>query len=237
VTDDHSPWKSAQDDPMLAESVIRSVIQDAIGELGIANVPVYLRPALCAIGSGDAPGNEKEELSKPAHGRLAWVSLLRRYIGSTLAVQPNFMRPPRRFPHLVGIVPGRRRRGARPKVMAVIDTSASMSFDLLNVINGELARLAKDFSVIVVECDASIHRVYDYRSIEAVQGRGGTDLRPVFEAAFLSQHRPDLIIYFTDGDGPAPDSPPSRPTVWCLTPGGDAPTTWGRVIEMSDFWP
>ena len=62
--------------------------------------------------------------------------------------------------------------------MAVIDTSASITPDLLEMINGELIRLAHEHRVTVVECDAEIQRVYPFKAIRNVQGRGGTDLRP-----------------------------------------------------------
>jgi predicted metal-dependent peptidase len=116
--------------------------------------------------------------------------------------------------------------------MAVIDTSGSITPELLELINAELASLAGDYRVTVVECDVKIHRVYPYRKIREVQGRGGTDFTPPFKPAFLRQHRPDLVIYFTDGFGPAPERAPRIPTIWCLTPIGERPCKWGRVIQM-----
>ena len=72
------------------------------------------------------------------------------------------------------------------------------------------------------------------RLVRHRRGRGGTSFCPPFEAAFLRQHRPELIIYFTDGFGSAPDNAPRIPVVWCLTPNGQTPATWGRVIQMTD---
>jgi predicted metal-dependent peptidase len=116
--------------------------------------------------------------------------------------------------------------------MAIIDTSASMTEELLSHVDAELSRLARQYTVVVVECDASIQRVYPYRRLGFFRGRGGTDFRPPLEPAFLRQHRPDLIVFFSDGDGPTPEAPPRRPVIWCLTPGGQAPVTWGRFIWM-----
>ena len=42
--------------------------------------------------------------------------------------------------------------------MKVIDTSDSMVLVLLEIIDAELKRLARDYQVMVVECDAVIHR-------------------------------------------------------------------------------
>ena len=44
--------------------------------------------------------------------------------------------------------------------------------------------------------------------------------------------RPVRIIVFTDGCGPAPVKSPAVPVIWCLTPDGQPPVVWGRVVEM-----
>jgi predicted metal-dependent peptidase len=72
-------------------------------------------------------------------------------------------RPPRRFPHLIGVFPAQLRQAAKPIILAVVDTSESITSRLLEQLNGELARLARSFRVKVVECDAKIQRVYEYR--------------------------------------------------------------------------
>jgi predicted metal-dependent peptidase len=119
--------------------------------------------------------------------------------------------------------------------MAVIDTSGSMRTLLLERIASELDRMARSHRVTVVECDAVVHRTYPYRGrLTGVHGRGGTDLRPAFAAEVLRTVKPDVIVYFTDGYGPAPASPPGVPVVWCLTPGGQKPVSWGRVIVLPE---
>jgi predicted metal-dependent peptidase len=52
--------------------------------------------------------------------------------------------------------------------------------------------------------------------------------------AFLRKHRADLVIYFTDGDGPVPRTPPPLPLIWCLTPDGEAPAEWGKIVRMDE---
>jgi predicted metal-dependent peptidase len=161
-----------------------------------------------------------------------WRTLLRRYAGQELEVRPTFYRPPRRFPQLLGIVPGQARQASKPKIMAVIDTSGSITPALLSMIDAELRRLPKGNHVLVVECDCEIQREYSYRPLDLVCGRGGTDFRPPLARDFLRRHRPDLIIYFTDGWGPAPERPLSVPVLWIILPGGAPPAKWGRVIDI-----
>ena len=116
---------------------------------------------------------------------------------------------------------GNAAKAERPRVMAVIDTSGSITPELLESISAELALLARHHAVLVVECDAMVHAVYEYLGpLRAVHGRGGTDFRPPLVRNFLRKHRPDLVVYFTDGFGPAPEQGPQVPLAWCLVPGG-----------------
>lgn len=117
--------------------------------------------------------------------------------------------------------------------MAAVDTSASITPDLLEQISAELKRLAEDYDVLVVECDAEIQRVYHYRPLDSVIGGGGTDLCPPLETTFLRKHHIDLAIYFTDGFGDAPEKSPGVPVVWCITEKGECPANWGREVRMS----
>jgi predicted metal-dependent peptidase len=227
-------WAQARQDPEQAREVIRDVVQQAALAVGGDKVPGELQPALTDLGIGTAPGASPQDLQGGKRGRGGWRRRLRRYVGQALESRPVFTRPPRRFPDLVGVLPGRQRRPGRPKILAVIDTSGSVTAPLLEQISAELARLARHFEVTVAECDAEVQRVYDYRPLTSVCGRGGTDFRPPLESAFLRQHRPDLAIVFTDGMGPAPEHAPGPPLIWCLAPGGSPPADWGRVIAMEE---
>jgi predicted metal-dependent peptidase len=230
--DDHSVWGEARRDPDRARQSIREVIQEALLEVGAGRLPDDLEPAVRDLGIGCNPGIGRLDLQGGEQGRIDWRLLLRRYVGRDLEERPVFTRPPRRFPELLGILPGRRRQAARPHILAVLDTSGSMTDRLLEQVDAELARLARRFTVVVVECDAAIQRVYPYRKLVDLVGRGGTDFRPALEPTFLRQHRADLVVFFTDGYGPAPTEPPRVPVVWCLTECGQPPAAWGRVIQM-----
>jgi predicted metal-dependent peptidase len=83
--------------------------------------------------------------------------------------------------------------------------------------------------VIVAECDASVARVYPFAGkIENVVGRGGTDLRPVFDPSILGAHDVDGVVYFTDGDGPFSKEPAPVPTLWVLTKPHTFGCPWGE---------
>jgi predicted metal-dependent peptidase len=229
--DNHGPWDNDSSAPDEIGAAVLQVVEDAVVEAGGAGgVPKELRDALEAL-TGHLSNDAEEKVTRGTRGHLPWQRLLRRYSGQVLQVRPVFTRPPRRFSDMVGIIPGQGRLPARPKVMSVIDTSGSITADLLTQIDAELSRLARSYEVTVVECDCRIQRVYPYQSLNVVWGRGGTDLRPPLQRDFLRTHRPDLVIYFTDGFGPAPDRPPIVPVIWVVLPGGKSPATWGRSIH------
>ena len=233
--DDHSRWEEIRNQESLARTLISMALREVVSRPDTTlseNEKVLIERAV--EGWGLDPGQFFSELDGH-HGsaKVAWKHQLRRYVGRELEKSPSYARPPRRFPHLLGVVPGVVQRSARPRIVAIIDTSGSITDGMLAEISSELTYMAKDRDVVVVECDAEIHAVYPYRKpIEKVNGRGGTDFCPPLEPAFLRKIGADLAIYFTDGQGPAPDRRPQVPVVWCLTPGGCRPAAWGKEVKM-----
>jgi predicted metal-dependent peptidase len=217
------------------EAVVAQAVEDALADPAVAGVvPAELQEVVRSL-IGRNPGADVQELSARDKGHLNWRRLLRRYVGQALEVRPVYHTPPRRFPDLVGILPGRRRQAGQVVVLAVIDTSGSVGPTELEAIGAELARISRTHLVRVVECDCQIQRVYRFTRamhLRDVHGRGGTDFRPALEATFLRRIRAELVVYFTDGAGPAPERPPHVPVIWCLVDGGQSPAAWGRVVCM-----
>jgi predicted metal-dependent peptidase len=166
-----------------------------------------------------------------------WRYHLRMFISDLKAPVYVYTRPNRRFPTRIGEVPGRsyRRRDHKPLVLAVIDTSASMSIAQLEEITAQIYAFRYLARTIIVECDVAIQRVYPFRGqIRSVRGRGGTDLRLVFERGFLRRYRPNGIIYFTDGMGPYPEKEPPIRTLWVLTGSKiDFKCSWGKKTVLA----
>jgi predicted metal-dependent peptidase len=234
TVDDHSSWAQARQDLARSQAAIRGIIQLAALQVGMDNIPPDLYESLAHFGIGSKAGSCMHEVQGDMHGRLNWRRVLDRYVGQALEMRPTFARPPRRFPDLIGVLPAWRRQAAKPNIMAIIDTSSSISAPLLEQVSGELAALARHFTVTIAECDSAVQRVYACRPLASVCGRRGTDFRPPLGSAFLRRHGPDLVVYFTDGAGPAPAAPPRCPVIWCLVPGGQPPAPWGRVIHMEE---
>jgi hypothetical protein len=109
-------------------------------------------------------------------------------------------------------------------MVAFIDSSGSMSDDQLKMVLSEVYSLAlqkKPVKLITVQCDTKIQEIKEYTSIKdlkadslhaTVKGRGGTDVKPLWDLMagtiqkdFKKRHKgnPDLVMIFTDGYVPA----------------------------------
>jgi predicted metal-dependent peptidase len=211
-------------DPLEQRRVLRARLARELG-LSVPEIPLHWM--------GEPETTELERVDEPTQ-QIDWPSLFRRSMGRTIRQRPTFSERPRRLPHLAGVVPADTIQPAKPRVMAVIDTSGSMDPPALARVAAELKRVARLADVHVVECDKTIRAKYRFRhEILRVAGRGGTDLRPPFRLPILREMRPRLVVYFTDGAGHAPARPPRVPVIWCLTPEGTPPTGWGHVVRMS----
>ncbi len=124
-------------------------------------------------------------------------------------------------------------------VVFMKDTSGSVSSReaaaVLAIVSDAVANLhARRF--VVIDVDTQVGRVEDLVPGEACQsdfvGRGGTDLRVGFN--WIETHAEDakILIVFTDGETPFPESPPPYPVVWIHF--GSAPSyPFGDVVDIT----
>lgn len=174
--------------------------------------------------AGKLPGRLVEELTDTTlapDAFIDWKQALTMFVARARAPVHSWSRPNRRFPGRLYEVPGRTwapRPSDEPHVLVAIDTSLSMTRPELEEIARQLRALAERAHLIIAECDVEVTRVYPFDGVlETVSGRGGTDLRPVFAPSVLGAQRVDGVIYFTDGEGPFPETPAAVPTLWVLT--------------------
>ena len=121
------------------------------------------------------------------------------------------------------------------ELVIAIDTSGSCSKELVRRFLEETYQILstrenffKKMKVYIVQCDCCIqwYRVIhseeewkEYMQKITIQGRGGTDFRPVFELIRKEQEKRGLrnlkaLIYFTDGDGIYPRQKPDYETAF-----------------------
>lgn len=252
--DDHGIWAevegaaSEEEAQEITQQAIRKLIEDAIEDVKEGKEIDLPDEIIETIKNhdkyGQGYGHTIETLVRAPKYEINWQQKLAKYVGSALEIRPRYNRPNRRFPDLVGIVPGKGRLANKPKIMAQLDTSGSITEEMLGRMNATISQLAKNYEVTVVEFGDYVYRTYPYtKPITDVWGRAGNRGAPGLEKEFLTKHRPDLVMIFTDGhlcvpmDHPTLVKQPSiggkrLPVLWCIQPNGEKPVAWGEIIYM-----
>ena len=195
--------------------------------------------AVRAERAGDVPGEVLRELGEGSRSRVPWTRLLRRYAGTALGRDDYALhRPDRRFVEHDLVVPGRWSEGLGHLVVA-LDTSASITPELLGTLGAELRALASQAAeTTLIVADAQVRevvgdlRLEHYLARGKVKGGGGTDHRPVFAWVRDHHRRPDLFVGITDLWSRFPERAPRYPVLW-LAPARRGAAPWGRVVELS----
>lgn len=133
----------------------------------------------------------------------------------------SMMRPSRREQGLTKAdaqirLPAMRQPGD-PKTTVVVDTSGSISQEILKTLLAEVMGITKAVGsahgVVVIPCDSTAYPAKKVRKATDVQklqlpGGGGTDMREGITAALAIKPRPDAIVIVTDGETPWPANKP-----------------------------
>ncbi len=187
---------------------------------------------------GDLPGGYERQLLGPMRAVMPWQRVLRSFIGQAAAREDYALtRPNRRYLEQDIVVPGLRSERLGLIVVA-LDTSASLSNELVTELVAEivpLSDLAED--AILIVADAKVHEVISLDELPrwlragVALGGGGTDHRPVF--AYFEEHglTPDVFIGLTDLLSEFPKRRPPYPVLW-LTPPDHGDPPWGSVIVL-----
>lgn len=155
------------------------------------------------------------------------------------AVDYSYRRPSRRGAAVPGVVLPSLRRPV-PRVAIVVDTSGSMSDELLSdaltEVDGVLRAVGIGGNrVTVLSCDAAVHTVRAVSRAGEVRlaGGGGTDLRVGLDAALAV--RPSIVVVLTDGYTPWPAAPigSARVIVVLLARGAPRPPDWMTTIDAA----
>ncbi|MER8035073.1 vWA domain-containing protein [Streptomyces hydrogenans] len=207
---------------------------------------------------GSAPEAWERWAEEVCHPPQPWRELLGAAIAAAVAAGAggdySHRRPSRRAAALPGVVLPSLRR-TPPHIAVVIDTSGSVSDTELGSALLEVAALTRAVGgrrdlVSVIACDAAAHSAQRLCAGAAIPllGGGGTDLRAGFARALRLAPRPDVLVVFTDGQTPWPESAPPCRTIVGLFPRPPAsdsedegdeeddhllrPPAWARVVEI-----
>ena len=131
----------------------------------------------------------------------------------------------------------------------ILDTSGSMDEKMMWTGINETVQVLQQMGIdegylcmadAEVAMEPKMVRLSELKVPMVFHGRGGTDFRPALLAAENMFPRPDLIFYWTDGDGWASPEPCSIPTIWGVIPhryyGNRVrrPASWGEVVVITE---
>ncbi len=169
--------------------------------------------------------------------RIPWRMLLARFLSNLARDDFSYMRPSRRegdaiFPSL---------RSAQVDLAVAVDTSGSIKHSEIEEFISEIDAIKGQIRarITLLPCDAALvegapwcfEPWEDFTVPDRLSGGGGTDFRPIFKWIEVNGFQPDLLVYFTDAQGPFPEAPPPYPVLWLIK--GREKTPWGERIQLN----
>ena len=168
---------------------------------------------------------------------VPWRNLLARFLTLRARTDFDYSRPSRREGD--ALLPAL--RSAQINVAVAIDTSGSISTteisEFVSEIDALKGQVSARISLLACDCELSADSPRAFDPWEALAlppslgGGGGTDFRPVFDWVDGQDVAPDLLIYFTDGQGRFPSRSPAYPVVWLIKGSGQPP--WGERVQLN----
>jgi len=157
------------------------------------------------MGKGDMPGHMVREIDRANQSKQDWREVLRAYFDQGATQIETWNRLNRRFAGGGLNLPGSQREGVN-SVVFLIDESGSVDDIALAAVAAE-AQAALDEGIIskltVVKGDTRVTSAAEYAPGDQIDftahGRGGTEMRPLFDWASENVDNPSLIVCFTDG--------------------------------------
>jgi predicted metal-dependent peptidase len=194
--------------------------------------------------AGNAPAGMERLIDNLLHSKVSWRTILTRYILNRIPFDWTYRKPSKISRVLKTVyLPSTLKESI--DIIVGIDTSCSIGEKELALFKGDMLNISNSFQQVnmhVITCDT---KVYDDFTLTngtrtqfeklKLQGGGGTDLRKIFDRVTTKgMNTPrNILIMFTDGYTPFPDSKPPINTIWVSTEASkeDYPK-WGQYIRV-----
>ena len=196
----------------------------AAGRYAVGNLLLRARERMPPHQWGTMPAaliSELELILAERHPKVDWKRMVRIFCASSgrSRIRHTIKRISKRYGTRPGIKVQRLQRLA-----VVIDTSGSITQRDVEEFFVEVHAVWKTgASVVVIECDAAVHRTYDYRgkTPTSVKGGGDNDCDPAFH--WIRRNGPfDGCLFITDGYVPTPTVRPNCKLLWVISEGGSS---------------
>ncbi len=223
---DHSTWGDFDELDEATKKLIKAQTEHILKE-----VAEQVRKS-----RGTIPGEFGEILKKiesPEEAKFDWKGYLRRFAGGAISTYSKKSRRKEniRFEDSAGIKIKPKRR-----ILVGIDTSGSVSSEELKEFLNEIYHIHRSGTeAVIIQCDMAISHIGKFSPKEdyTIHGRGGTSFEPVTNYYNEHQHQFNCLIYFTDGEAPAPDKC-RGPVLWVISSkSNDNPQLKGARIKLN----
>jgi len=190
-----------------------------------------------AMQAGKLSGSLRRLVDHLLQPQLPWRMLLARYMSAASRDDYSYTRPSRRegeaiFPTL---------RSAQINVVVALDTSGSIRNSEMQEFVSEIDAIKGQVRarIILHACDAELARGgpwcfepwEEFSLPDDIRGGGGTRFSPVFDWIEREGEEPQLLVYFTDGQGEFPAAEPGFPVIWLVKGQGKVP--WGQRVQLN----
>lgn len=198
--------------------------------------------AHAAKAMGRCPGSIEKLVEGIVNPKKSWNEVLKEFVRSVARDDYSWSRINRRYAGAGFILPSlySNRMGT---MVYIRDTSGSMTGQEAEC-NAELQQVideVKPERVIVIDCDADVHQVFELGDGDSIHGSngshmkggGGTDFRPAFEKVndmVAAGEDIACVVFFTDLYGTFPEDEPAYPVLWAATTDSDVP--WGQAVRL-----
>ncbi len=222
IMSSHKMWEDVVDDVVakeFAKDIVRKA-KDLCGGKTYGNIPGEVLAQI-------------DDLLKKEKAIIPWAKVLRMFVASCAESILDYT--VKRISRRYGTRPGTR-KGDVLRVAVAVDTSGSVSDELLKIFFNEIRWIWKNGVIVTIyEADCAVCAVYPFKGkfTGKIHGRGGTDLEPVLKA--VEKERFDALIYFTDFYAPPIEKRYKVPTLWVLHTEMEQsayPVKWGRHIRI-----
>ncbi|MBL1322205.1 MAG: hypothetical protein COA63_014270 [Methylophaga sp.] len=186
--------------------------------------------------AGEIPGEISLELDKYLKPKLPWESILFNFMNELTEMEYSFRRPNRRYedPLMRGLIG----MTGLEHLIYYLDISGSISDEEINIFNNEVRYIKEELcpkKLTLVTFDTKICDEYVFEQDDdfykiVVTGRGGTDLKEVFEHA--NANNPSAIIIFSDMWVGIPKKPPAAPLIWVCINNKGVKVPYGKLIHL-----
>lgn len=233
--------QSSDDGTKLSQSEKQEMEQDQAEELAAL--------AQQAAAMGNLPACISRMVDAMLNKKMDWKEELAEYLLSFDKSDYSWSLPNRRFIGKGLYLPSLQADGAIDHMVLAIDTSESVDQKKLSAFVAELNGLLEQVTpsrITVILCSTHIKDVIELTHSEPfsyeIYGGGCTDLCPPFEWVEENGESPDLLVYFTDLQGPKPRIEPDYPVVWIDQTGtGDGGSSTKEFIEhygaqLKGYW-